>query len=347
LTNPFARRCRTLTWREIGGALQTEAEAAIELMASRRGWKPTVRAKYDFEMRAAISLARCTVGVRVQTLNELTRPDIVEKICLWLVAQKTYLWRPLQVARMLKNFRLSAVAMRSGEERELAAICRSVRPKQRRRTTSVLRALSFKDTEVLGALLRLPLELVRTAGETASFGAASRAQIAAALAILFSAPMRRSKLSIIRLDDLEIHPGNGAARLTIPGPRGNSITVHLSTMASAVCRAYLHRFRVYFTNRLGEDRGFLFPGKIAGHVAPASLVQKTCALTEKHLAVRVHPELLRDVGLLHYLTQNPGDYETVRQTFGYGQIRSVLVRAQTLGVAGRGYAQVGDLKPNK
>jgi integrase len=174
------------------------------------------------------------------------------------------------------------------------------------------------NSEVWGRVINCPDDLMRRARslkDQAPVKAAVTAQIAAAVAILTSAPVRATNLVSIRLGENLIKSGRLDAPYLLVFPHFDvknrvDLEFELDDFVTAVIDEYIHDYRPILMRGRSDD--CLFPGEIGGFKdAPLLGIQVTDRI-QKATGLRITLHQYRHAAAAIYLKHHPGDYETVR-----------------------------------
>jgi integrase len=180
---------------------------------------------------------------------------------------------------------------------------------------ALLRA--FEDEALVTAFLHLPEKLTRRFLKEKCPGQRSALllEYALALEILSVAPIRIANLVTIRFDKHFQRFGDRRLLVFQPGEVKNKVALEyvLPSSTIALLELYLKKARPL---RPHAASMFLFAGKVDGHRQAGKLSQQLAALTAAELGVRITAHQFRHLAGFLYLSQHPGEYETVRQLLG-------------------------------
>ena len=174
-------------------------------------------------------------------------------------------------------------------------------------------------------LLRLPALLLSPAIKAIQAGLRTPrllvdAQVAVAIAILLSIPIREKNLAAIRLDKhLRLSGQRGtAAHLLIPGEmvkNGLEIDRVVPVDVAELLRAYVKNVLPLLRSSAGSTA--LFPGRGDDSTrGPAGLGSQVSKRIKRHLGIEMNLHLFRHYIAMLYLEEHPGEYEVVRLLLG-------------------------------
>jgi integrase len=169
------------------------------------------------------------------------------------------------------------------------------------------------------------------------------AQMAAAIAILQTVPLRLSNLARIDMRENLIARGK---RLYLVVPEGDTkngepIDFELPAEIVDIVGWYVREYRPHL---LRAPTDALFPGEGSGPKSAQGLGVQIKAVSFRFTGLTVNPHLFRHAGAKIFLDQRPGQYEVVRQVLRHRSIEtttSFYVGAETRS-AGQHYAAVID-----
>ena len=174
-------------------------------------------------------------------------------------------------------------------------------------------------------LMRLPAKLLNSAIKAIKEGRRTPrllvdAQVAVAIAMLLSIPIREKNLAGIRVGEhltIPAHRGT-AGRLTIPKElvkNGVEIDRLVPVDVAQVLREY--QKHVLPLLRSNAQSNALFPGRKDNSTrGPACLGTKVSERIKAHLGIEMNLHLFRHFVALIHLEEHPGDYEVVRILLG-------------------------------
>jgi integrase len=153
------------------------------------------------------------------------------------------------------------------------------------------------------------------------------AEAAVALEIELMTLLRVGNLASLRLGKTIILQRRGrqdCAFIAIAGSEvknGEGIELELPAPSAGLIRRHVERF-LPVLGRPGDDH--LFPGLRAGHKGPSIVGGRLTRVIQEAIGHYVNPHLLRHLGGLIYLKDNPGDYETVRRMLGHKSLTTTM-----------------------
>ena len=186
------------------------------------------------------------------------------------------------------------------------------------------------NSEVWARVINCPDDLMRRARslkDQAPVKAAVTAQIAVAVAILTSAPVRAANLASIRLGENLIKPGGPDAPFRLVFPHYDvknrvDLEFELDDFVTAVIDEYVHDYRPVLMRGRSED--WLFPGETGGFKDAHFLGIQVTDRIQKATGLRITLHQYRHAAAAIYLKEHPNDYETVRRFLGHRNIRTTI-----------------------
>jgi integrase len=186
------------------------------------------------------------------------------------------------------------------------------------------------NSEVWARVINCPDDLMRRARslkDQAPVKAAVTAQIAVAVAILTSAPVRAANLASIRLGENLIKSGGPDAPYLLVFPHYDvknrvDLEFELDDFVTAVIDEYVHDYRPILMRGRTED--WLFPAGTGGFKDAHFLGIQVTERIQKVTGVRITLHQYRHAAAAVYLKEHPGDYETVRRFLGHRNIRTTI-----------------------
>jgi integrase len=188
------------------------------------------------------------------------------------------------------------------------------------------------NSEVWARVINCPDDLMRRARslrDQAPVKAAVTAQIAVAVAILTSAPVRATNLVSIRLGENLIKSGGPDSPYLLVFPHFDvknrvDLEFEFDDFVTAVIDEYIHDYRPVLMRGRSED--WLFPGEGGGSKNSHLLGIQVTERIQKVTGLRITLHQYRHAAAAVYLKDHPGDYETVRRFLGHRNIRTTVNR---------------------
>jgi integrase len=186
------------------------------------------------------------------------------------------------------------------------------------------------NSEVWARVINCPDDLMRRARslkDQAPVKAAVTAQIAVAVAILTSAPVRATNLASIRLGENLIKSGGPDMPYLLVFPHYDvknrvDLEFEFDEFVTAVVDEYVHDYRPVLMRGRSED--WLFPGETKGFKDAHFLGIQVTERIQKATGLRITLHQYRHAAAAIYLKEHPGDYETVRRFLGHRNIRTTI-----------------------
>jgi integrase len=186
------------------------------------------------------------------------------------------------------------------------------------------------NSEVWARVINCPDDLMRRARslkEQAPVKAAVTAQIAVAVAILTSAPVRARNLASIWLGENLIKSGGPDAPYLLVFPHYDvknrvDLEFEFDDFVTAVIDEYVHDYRPVLLRGRSED--WLFPGETGGSKDAHFIGIQVTDRIQKVTGLRITLHQYRHAAAAVYLKDHPGDYETVRRFLGHRNIRTTV-----------------------
>lgn len=187
----------------------------------------------------------------------------------------------------------------------------------------------FRDPEAMRKLHALPAALVKKARRpgTPEFRAAKLVELATAIALLLTVPLRIHNIAALHLKRHILKsgvPGAEIMSLHIAGAEIKNARPYQAEIPAPVAHL-LDIFVTQYRPRLCKAQtGYLFPGAGDKPMTTGKLAKavKKVILTETGLDVNVH--LFRHLAAKAHLDRYPGDYETVRRLLGHKSISTTV-----------------------
>ena len=171
------------------------------------------------------------------------------------------------------------------------------------------------------------MQQARSAKDHAPIKAAVTAQLAAAVAILSFAPIRRSNLVSIELGINLIKPGGLNTPYWLVFPHFDvknriDLNFKFDQPLTDLIDEYIHEFRPALLR--GANASWLFPGETGKPKTALAFGQQIVVRIQKAVGLRITPHQFRHAAATIYLKHHPGDYEFVRRFLGHRDIQTTI-----------------------
>ena len=277
-----------------------------------------------------LATAAVRSGVAIESLTSLSAliNETVTRRAMRVCLERTQ-QRPTSflhsTAKTLYTVAQHWLGMKPSELEWLRQLRTRLNPGQRGLTAKNRAMLRQFDSDRNKALiLHLPEQLAQHARglKISPRRVAVKFQIALAIEILLTAPMRVGNLAALNLAKNLSRPG---------GPRGpvyfvlheydvkNSEPIEFPLTAStrALLDEYLKQYRPHLA---GPDSPWLFPGRTGKPKQATSLASQITATVFRETGLKMTPHQFRHFAALLLLTRQPGAYELVRRLLGHRSI---------------------------
>ena len=191
------------------------------------------------------------------------------------------------------------------------------------------RLTQFNDWQNVVRLISLPSNLLDQARKSPkSTRSALLAMHAAQLAVLLSCPVRAKNLAALNLER-DIFPSRNGSHthysIRIDGSSVKNeepIEFRLNSRHSNILHAYITKFRPLISEAKGTA---LFPRRSDGLPrTPSQISQSLSGLIYRETGLHVHTHLFRHIAAKLYLSENPGDFETVRRLLKHRNLNTTM-----------------------
>ncbi|MEP1197931.1 tyrosine-type recombinase/integrase [Tateyamaria sp.] len=191
------------------------------------------------------------------------------------------------------------------------------------------RLSQFNDWDNIVRLIALPADLMERARQAPiSSRSALLAMHAASMSVLLSCPMRAKNLAGLDIERHLLTKRNGTHAIYTIRIEGHEvkneepIEVRLNARNSRMLHTYITKFRPVISDVRGTA---LFPRRSdGGPRSPGQLSQSLSDLIWRETGLKVHTHLFRHFAAKLYLSENPGDFETVRRLLRHKNLRTTL-----------------------
>ena len=355
------REIYTLTWEELPVAFKQDADRFITRMGTTslvdedgppKPMRPATLKTRTYQLRVAAS-ALALQGVppaQITSIAVLVEFENLQKILRFLLGRHEGKTSP-QVAHLATFLKMCAKHWVKVSDEELERIGKLVSrvqvPRQGMTKKNRQRLRPFDDDEVVVAFLQLPERLRQDVDkEFQKLGRitkpmAVRAQVAAALALLQAAPMRRKNLASLRINNHLISRGK-KLYLVIPEDEvKNSEPIDFELPAEVV-RLLAWYIKACRPTLLERESDALFPGEKGEPKSPDTLAIQIKGIVERYLGIAFNVHLARHAMGKLFLDARPGQYEVMRRVLSHRSIAtttSIYAGAETKS-AGSHFASV-------
>jgi integrase len=205
--------------------------------------------------------------------------------------------------------------------------CHDLTPDDRGMTVkNKTRLQQFEDPRTLAAFLDLPAKLFDQACRVTppTKAEARMAQLALAIGILLTAPLRIKNLSELEIDRTLILNGAAQGHIVIDRTEVKNdvdIEIPLPKPTLQMIDTYLKRF-----HKLLAPPGcrMLWPSADGGHKRPTVLATQISACVRARCGIEMNPHLFRHLAAKLYLEAHPGAYGVVRMLLGHRSIATTI-----------------------
>jgi len=355
------REIYTLAWEALPSSYRQDVERLIARMGTTslededgppKPMRPATLKTRCYQLRVVAS-ALTLQGMppaEITSIAVLVRFENLQKILRFFLDRHEGKTSP-QVAQIATFLKVCARHWVKVSNEELARIGKLVSrvqiPRQGMTKKNRQRLRPFDDDEVVVAFLQLPERLRQDVDkELQNLGRvtkpmAVKAQVAAALALLQAAPMRRKNLASLRLNDHLISRGK-KLYLTIPEDEvKNSEPIDFELPAEVV-RLMAWYIKACRPALLTHESDALFPGEKGEPKSPNTLAIQIKGVVERYLGIAFNVHLARHAMGKLFLDARPGQYEVMRRVLSHRSIAtttSIYAGAETKS-AGSHFASV-------
>jgi integrase len=332
-------------WEDFPRQIQNEVEAHLKFLTTHRRsrdgkrLRPCKASTLRTRRTDLISFAKKAVrlGIPIESLSSLSvllAPEVVDRVleAEWEENGSEPKTSTIDLCKKLVAVARSAGRLTTDQLGELddkrAALEQyrkdGLTPKNLKLIRQVL------NSEVWARVINCPDELMRRARslkDQAPLKAAVTAQIAVAVAILTSAPVRARNLASIRLGENLIKPGGPEALYLLVFPHFDvknrvDLEFEFDDFVTAVIDEYVHDYRPVLMRGRSED--WLFPGETGGFKDAHFLGIQVTERIQKATGLRITLHQYRHAAAAVYLKEHPNDYETVRRFLGHRNVRTTV-----------------------
>jgi integrase len=276
----------------------------------------TVRHRRAQVLRFASALVHAGVAIETLTgLDALVVPARVRQGLTWMLERSDGTPTPgtAEMAVMLTLVARDHVRAPEADTAEIARLARRLAvpatPGLTDRNRARLRPL--QDPDVLRRLLRLPQEMAARARQSdRPHAAALSMEMAVALAILLTCPIRRTNLAELRLDRNLQRMRDGRVFLVYaPGEVKNRRPIEFELPPATVALI----------------SPFLFPRRDGlAAIEKSALSRRISKTIRQETGLEMHPHLFRHLAAMIWLEAHPGSYEAARRLLGHAALSSTL-----------------------
>jgi integrase len=345
LMEPAVKAAVELAWEDFPEGLRQDVDRYLQglnrVRRSRTGQrirplKPSTIRTRRAELAAAARMAVKT-GVPIESLRSLPAllaPEVAEKVL------DAY-WRRNGETPKLFTIDLACRFLAIAKETKCLDEAACERLDQMRRDLDEHRqgGLTDKNLELIRQVLtpgvwkrvvQLPFAMMATARSQRAYAparAAVTAQLAVAIGILTSAPVRLANLTAIRLDTNLIKPGGLDSNYWLVFPDYDvknrvKLEYPLERYLTELIDEYVHDFRPALLRGRNED--WLFPGQAGGAKGKTSLSGQITERIYKATGLRMTVHQFRHAAGAIILQRRPGEYELVRRLLGHRNVQTTI-----------------------
>jgi integrase-like protein len=345
LMEPPVKAAVELAWEDFPEGLRQDIERYLEgltrIRRSRTGQrirplKPSTIRTRRAEVAAAARMAVKT-GVPIESLRSLSAllaPEVVEKVL------DAY-WHRNGETPKLFTIDLAGRFLAIAKETKCLDEAACERLDQMRRDLDAKRqgGLTDKNLALIRQVLtpgvwkrvvQLPFAMMATARSQRAYapvGAAVTAQLAVAIGILTSAPVRLANLTAIRLDTNLIKPGGLDSNYWLAFPDYDvknrvKLEYPLERYLTELIDEYVHDSRPALLRGRNED--WLFPGQAGGAKGKTCLSGQITERIYKATGLRMTVHQFRHAAGAIILQRRPGEYELVRRLLGHRNVQTTI-----------------------
>jgi integrase len=320
-----------LQWSDFPASLKEEADRFIERQTGRdlsddgppKPWRQGTCETRLYQLRAAASalVHKGVAAGEITSLSVLTGFENYQKILRFFFdrrEQKT----SSQIANMASFLKDVAKHWVKVDEADLARLkklsSRLAVPRQGMTAKNRERLRPLDDPAMVEAFLDLPYRIRRELAKArgSARNKAVQAQIAAAILILQTTPIRIKNLSEIDIHTQLIARGD-KVYLVIDGSdvkNGELIDFELPENLIEMLAWYMLEHRPLLQNQPSDA---LFPGANGGAKSKNLLGDQISKAVKRYIGLAFNPHLFRHAGGKMFLDINPGQYEVVRRVLGH------------------------------
>jgi integrase len=338
------REIYTLAWEALPSSYRQDVERLIARMGATsledeegppKPMRPATLKTRTYQLRVAAS-ALAVQGVPLADITSiavLVRFENLQKILRFLLDRHEGKTSP-QVAQIATFLKICARHWVKVSDEELVRIgklaARVQIPRQGMTPKNRQRLRPFDDDEVVVAFLQLPERLrEEVEKELQKHGRmtkpmAVKAQVAAALALLQAAPMRRKNLASLRISDHLISRGK-KLYLVIPEAEVKNSELIDFELPAEVVRLLAWYVKACRPTLLERESDALFPGAKGEPKSPNTLAIQIKGMVERYLGIAFNVHLARHAMGKLFLDARPGQYEVMRRVLSHRSIATTTL----------------------
>lgn len=334
------RETYILPWEAFAPSFKVDADAYLARLSgvsldeegpSRPARLETLKTRgYQIRVAASALVHRGIPAAQIRGLVDLVRLENYQKLLRFFLDRHDGKTSPqtAQLAGFLKDVARHWVKLDDGELAKLKRIASKLAmPRQGMTPKNRQRLRPLDDPAVVAAFLGLPDRIrADVERERSKIGRITRslavsAQVAAAIALLQSAPIRRKNLAAIELERHLISRGDRVYLVIEADEVKNAepIDFELPRETVAVLAWYIRDFRSVLQNGQGS---FVFPGEDGGAKSANTLAVQISEMVERYLGIPFNTHLFRHAAGKIFLDARPGQYEVMRRVLSHKSIET-------------------------
>ena len=345
LAEPPRKSTIIIPWEQFPAGLRADIDQYLETLTRIRRnakgqrirpLKPSTRRTRFAELQAAARMA-VEHGVPIETLNSLAAlltPGIAGIIldAYWRSNGEQPKDFTINLAARFAAIAMETKCLNDDDCRALGDLRHTLEQYRRAGLTDKNIALIRKvlSPGVWAKVVNLPRAMMaeaRRQKDPSPVRAAVTAQLAAAIAILITAPVRLANLTSIRLDLNLVKPDGPESDYWLDFPAydvKNRIDLRypLRGFVTDILDEYIRDFRPILLRGRNED--WLFPGQRNGAKGKISFSGQITKRIQKQLGLRITVHQFRHAAAAIILKHRPGEYEMVRLLLGHKSVTTAI-----------------------
>ena len=345
LAEPPRKSTMVIPWERFPAGLRADIDQYLETLTRVRRnakgqrirpLKPSTRRTRFAELQAAARMA-VEHGVAIETLTSLAAllaPDIAGIIldAYWRSNGEQPKDFTINLAARFAAIAMETKCLNDEDCRALGDLRHTLEEYRRAGLTDKNIALIRKvlSPGVWAKVVNLPRAMMAAARrqkDRSPVRAAVTAQLAIAIAILITAPVRLANLTSIRLDLNLVKPDGPESDYWLDFPAydvKNRIDLRypLRGFVTEILDEYIRDFRPILLRGRNED--WLFPGQRNGAKGKISFSGQITKRIQKQLGLRITVHQFRHAAAAIILKHRPGEYEMVRLLLGHKSVTTTI-----------------------
>lgn len=334
LERPVKRETYILPWTNFPDSLKRDADAYLARLAgldltqdgpARPASRETLKTRaYQMRVSASALVHSGVAPDSIRVLGDLVIMDNYQKILRFFLNRHDGQTSPMvgQIAGFLKDVARHWVKVDDTVIAQMKKIVSRLVPPRRGMTTKNRERLRpLDEAENVARFLAVP-DRIRADVEKSKRPPrlkAVGAQIAAAIALLQAAPIRRKNLAAIDMQTNLISRGTRLYLVVAEQDvkNGEPIDFELPEQTVAILAWYVREHRPHL---LCEPSDALFPGENGKPKQPGTLATQIAKTVERYTGMKFNTHLFRHAGGKIFLDARPGQYEVMRRVLGHRSI---------------------------